>query len=174
MGNIKKESHKQTTKHITGEFPIKSTWPKAWRFKVSFKKILELSWENWVLFWVRTRGRYVCSSCWLNNIIEVAPIDPVVKVREFHKKYSRISTPPDKKKMAENIYSNRTARSSVEKVSSIHEYIQSKKQKILETMGNQAKRRASILTMNTITEFGERPIHLHPNSRRDGNKTIKM
>jgi hypothetical protein len=82
--------------------------------------------------------------------------DKIQKIRNFHKKYARIITPPDKNDANKNISSKTTLMSVAEsKYVPKKEYIPIKKNAILESMNVCAKKKSNILTMNIITEFGK-------------------
>ncbi|CAI2384435.1 unnamed protein product [Moneuplotes crassus] len=126
-----------TIKHIRGEFPIKSSWPEGWKFK-----------------------NYPPGAEYLEEEDETdkkkALPDPVLKVRNFHKKYARISTPPDPSETKKYICSHKLVQKPTSDESpSIHNYIKLEKEKRFDAMKDQAKRRAEVKTINIITEFGE-------------------
>uniref|UniRef100_A0A7S3KW50 Uncharacterized protein n=1 Tax=Euplotes crassus TaxID=5936 RepID=A0A7S3KW50_EUPCR len=134
-------------KHIQGEFPIKSSWPKGWKFKDYPKRDDD-------------------SPPIVEEVKEIPSPDPLIKVRNFHKKYARIATPPDKSETTRYISSHKVPNKPVieEPPPPIHKYIETEKGKLLDTMGKQAKKRAELRTINTITEFGELKVNVKARS----------
>lgn len=104
----------------------------------------------------------------------------MVQVRDFHKKYARINTPPDKNEANKRkIYPlNRLifiqidiASQNLPKPREIsplprQKFCEKNRSKILDSIPVQARRRTYLSTMNTITEFGKYSISEILNRKR--------